>query len=571
MSRSALLAAIFGVTVGSGILVVALAMEILLRGLPPIAGLVELHRQSPAIWVLDSMPFLLGLAASSIATRPAAVGSVPWARAAPPVPVESLTRPPAGPGSTGPPPVPNTLRQATISDGSARSDAAARLDGALAALPGPTASHGVVRTPTIQGPPGGVPVVPPGLASVVPGQSGGLITPSDARVKALQELVKVLKEQTERMASESRAKSAYLANMSHELRTPLSAIVGYAELLQEEAEERRLDLAEDLRKVAESGRALVEQINNILDLSKIEVGQLAVVLEDVDMAQIVAEVRVAVAPVTVGNPVTFSTRVAPGARLVRGDHMRLRQVILHLLSNAFKFTRQGQVQLLVDKATPKRDAWIAIRVRDTGTGMDEAKTKRVFDEYAQAMSRVEAGSTGGLGLAIARKLAELMGGRVEVSSEKGVGSTFSVILPPAKISEDTIAPRSSIALNERLHGTRLMIVDADPFGISLHRYLERAGLAVKLVPDAASGRVMHDREQQQMAVVDVGLHDVWPLVEDLVVDGVKVVVSSLRDEDVERALQLGVTSFMLRPLDRKLVLATLERCLDGRPADQTMQ
>ncbi|MEZ4241230.1 MAG: ATP-binding protein, partial [Myxococcota bacterium] len=513
-------------------------------------GLLALHRESPLGWVVEGMPFLLGLAAASIMLRPTASGPLPWTRPPPPVSVDTLTRKP----NPSPPPLPSNLRQNTLPETAA------------GALPGP-----VLRTPTIPAGKGAtIPAPPTGMTSMVPSQTPAAAQRSDPGVKALRELVKVLKEQTERMASESRAKSAYLANMSHELRTPLSAIVGYAELLQEEAEERRLDLADDLRKVARSGRALVDQVNNILDLSKIEVGQLPVVLEDVDMAQVVAEVRVAVSDLGHTDHVAFSTRVAPGARLVRGDHLRLRQVLMHLLSNAFKFTDRGQVQLLVERATPKRDAWIAIRVRDTGPGMTKPELDRAFDEYAQAATVGGAGGTG-LGLAIARKLAELMGGRIETQSEKGVGSTFSVILPPARISEDTIAPRSSVALNERLHGTKLLIVDADPFGISLNRYLERAGLAVTLVPDVASARVVCEGDAIHMAVVDAGLREAWPLVEDLIVDGVKVVVGSLADDDVERALQAGVSSFMLRPLDRKLVLATLERCLDGRPSDQTLQ
>ncbi|MEQ1501598.1 MAG: ATP-binding protein, partial [Myxococcota bacterium] len=401
-----------------------------------------------------------------------------------------------------------------------------------------------------------------------PGGSPVLVTGGgvDARIKALQELVKVLKEQAERTASESRAKSAYLANMSHELRTPLSSIVGYAEMLHDVAEERAPDLSDDLKKVAGAGRQLVELINNILDLSKIEVGQLAVVLEDVDMAQIVDEIRGVAGPLASASGNMFSARVSPGARLIRGDHMRLRQVVTNLLTNAFKFTERGQVQLIIERATPKRDAWIAIRVRDTGIGMTAEEIEQAFDEYAQASSRVAGEQSGsGLGLAISRKLAELMGGRIEVESEKGAGSTFTVILPPAKVSEDTIAPRSSVALNERLAGTRLLVVDPDPFGISLNRYLERGGLEVNLVTDVESARIASQAENPQMAVIDVGLDDAWPLVEDLLVDGCKVVASSLRDEDVEMALKLGVTAFLLRPLDRKLVLATLERCLEGTP------
>jgi signal transduction histidine kinase len=489
--------ALLGFVGGWTVVAITLLLEVLVRGV----GLGELHRDSVSIWVVYSLPFTVALAGLMLASRPkGGQGTTPYVTPSPSVSVSSMP----------PPPVPKSIKAVTY-------------------------------VPTL------VEEAPTG-------------TVSEARYKALQELVKVLKEQTERQASESRAKSAYLANMTHELRTPLSSIVGYAELLQEEAEEGGLELADDLRKVAASGRQLVDLINNILDLSKIEVGQLAVVLEDVDMAQIVDEVRVIVAPLLHGGTNMFSARVAPGARLVRGDHMRLRQILVHLLSNAFKFTRNGQIQLLVERATPKRDAWIAIRVKDTGVGMTPGEIERAFDEYAQVAERVT--GQGGLGLAISRKLAELMGGRIEVESEKGVGSTFMVILPPAKIGEETIPPRSAVALNERLTGTRVLVVDPEASGISISRYLERAGLEVRLVTDCQSARLAEEAENPQIVIVDVGLEDAWGLVEDLVVEGIKVVATSVRDEDVERGLQTGVTAFLLRPLERKLVLATLERCIE---------
>jgi signal transduction histidine kinase len=386
---------------------------------------------------------------------------------------------------------------------------------------------------------------------------------SERQVRALSELVKVLKEQAERTAAESRAKSAYLADMSHELRTPLGAIVGYAELLEEEAEEQSLEQAHDLHKIVAAGRQLIGLISNLLDLSKIEVGQLAVVLQDVDMAQVVEEVRVAVAQMDIAPDVSFSTRVSPGARLVLGDHMRIRQVLVNLLRHAFSVTRKGRVSLVVERATPLRDAWIALRVKDTGPGMTPQEATRAFDQYAEFAQRVlqPSRSRPGLELAISRQLAELMGGRIEVESEKGLGSTFSMFLPPSRTSEETIAPRSSLALNERLAGTRILIVDSEAFGLSLQRYLERAGLTPRLVTDAKSGRIAAQSEKPQIVVVDCGLEGSWELIEDLYELGTRIVATSLRDEDVERSLQLGVSAFLVRPIERKMVLATLERCL----------
>ncbi|HHO54305.1 MAG TPA: response regulator [Deltaproteobacteria bacterium] len=384
---------------------------------------------------------------------------------------------------------------------------------------------------------------------------------TDHRVRALQELVRVLKENATRSAEESRAKSSYLANMSHELRTPINAIIGYTEMLAEEAAESGLSLEPDLRKVTAAGRQLVELVNDILDLSKIEIGQLPIVLEDVDLAQVVDEVRAAIAPMVSRNNNTFSARIVPGARLVRGDHMRIRQILVNLLSNAFKFTQGGNVTLSIERSGPMRDSWIALRVRDTGQGMGPEELKRVFDEYQQGSSRSDLPGTG-LGLTISRKLSELMGGRLDAESEIGVGSEFSLILPPAQRREAEVPARSTIALNERLSGMCLLLVDSEPSGITLARYLERAGLRVELLADVESARLAAQAKQPSIAILDAELPGTWGVAEELVARGVKVVVISLRDEDVEPALQRGVTAFLVRPVERKLVLATLERCLD---------
>lgn len=509
MSRSPWFWASVGALAGSVVTVLTLLAEL---GVRRPMGLLALHFDSAAIWVVESFPLLFGLTMLFLGRQATRFVAVPRG---PSVSVNSMQPPP---------PIPEGIT--------------------LSANPQIELADGV-RTRTM----------------VEEAASG----PVDARNKALGELVKVLKEQTERAASESRAKSMYLANMSHELRNPLSAIVGYAELLQEEAEERRSEQAGDLRKVAQAGRQLVNLVNNLLDLSKIEVGQLAVVLQDVDLAQVVDEVRVEVAAMGVPHGVNFSTRVAPGARLVRGDHGRVRQILTHLLSHAFQQTKQGQVSLTIDRATPKRDAWIALKVKDTGQGMTAEERARAFDQYAEFAVRVNQGaSLPGLELALARQLAELMGGRIELESDKGLGSTFTVILPPGKASEDTIGPRSAVALNERLAGLRILVVDAEAFGLSLLKYLERARLDVKLVIDLASARIAIQAEKPHIVIVDCGFEGVWELIEDLVVDGSQVVATSLRDEDVEPSLQLGVTAFLLRPIERRMVLATLERCVAGR-------
>lgn len=494
MVREPLVAAVVGMAGGAAAVVTTLMLEIVARGLPVRGGLLALQRDSVAVWVVESIPLVVGAAAYLVARRTAATARAPVAQA------PTLHAPAAPAAGPAPPPVPQQLQAANL-----------------------------------------------------------LARPSnEGRVRALGELIKTVKAQAERAAEESRRRSVSLANMSQELRTPLNAIVGYAELLHEDAAARQPDLAPDLQKIASAGRQLLETVNHVLDLSKIEVGQLAVVLEDVDLAQIVDEVRVAVSPLVGRNQ--YSSRIGRGARLVRADHMRLRQVLIQLLGNAFRATKTGTVTLDIERHTPKRDAWVALRVRDTGPGLAPHEVEGLWDQYARPDA---AGGVGlALGLAIARKLVELMGGRIEVESEPSRGTTFSVILPPAGAQEEEVAPRSTIALNERLAGLRLVLVDADPAGVTLARYLEKAGVAVVHVADAASARVACRQERPRMAIVDAGLAGAWGLVEELVAGAAQVVVTSIQDGDVEPALQAGVTAFLVRPIEKRLVLATLERCLE---------
>jgi len=404
---------------------------------------------------------------------------------------------------------------------------------------------------------------PPVVAPPVPVllQSTNLLGPAgeEARVRALQELVKVLRDQVVHATAESRARSAYLATIGLDVRTPLHTIIGYAEMLHEDASETGGRLAEDLKTVAAAARQLTERIGDLLDLSKIEVGQLAVVLEDVDVAQVCSEVRVGIGALPQRGGAAFGMRIADGARLVRGDHMRIRQILMNLLGHAFGSTEGGAVALEVERTSDRPDAWVALRVRDGGGGLSAEAIEALFDAYRPAATT---GGATGLGLAISRRLAELMGGRIEVDSAPGKGTTVSLVLPPARTSEAELSPRSTVALDERLAGLALVVVDPEPSGLALARYLGKAGLEVDVVPDAESARIAVRRKDADVVVLAAAVAHAWSLAADLVGDGVKVVVVSRRDEDVERALELGVTAFLVQPVERRLVLATLERCLD---------
>jgi GAF domain-containing protein len=225
----------------------------------------------------------------------------------------------------------------------------------------------------------------------------------------------------------SKHKSQFLANMSHELRTPLNAILGYTELILDniygEAPEKMRHV---LERVQTNGKHLLGLINDVLDLSKIEAGQLTLSLSDYSLAELVQGVYVAVEPLAAQKSLALRTKIAQGLPVGRGDERRLAQVLLNLVGNAIKFTEAGEVAIEASHA----DGAFNVAVRDSGPGIAAADQAKIFEEFQQVdnTSTRQKGGTG-LGLAISRRIVEMHGGRILVDSELGKGSTFTITLP----------------------------------------------------------------------------------------------------------------------------------------------
>ncbi|MCW5982376.1 MAG: HAMP domain-containing protein [Bryobacteraceae bacterium] len=234
----------------------------------------------------------------------------------------------------------------------------------------------------------------------------------------------------------NRAKSAFLANMSHELRTPLNAVIGYSEMLEEEAQERgQGDLVPDLRKIQASARHLLALINDVLDLSKIEAGRLELRPEVFAIGDMIRDTMMTVEPLAAKNGNTLVVRRDESATLMYADVIRFRQSLLNLLSNACKFTKKGTVTLEVDRDS---EDWLVWRVRDTGIGIAPENQTKLFQSFSQvdsSYSRRYEGS--GLGLAISRKLCQMMGGDIQVESEVGAGSTFTIRVPVTALPDSS--------------------------------------------------------------------------------------------------------------------------------------
>ncbi|MDT8383736.1 MAG: PAS domain S-box protein [Gammaproteobacteria bacterium] len=239
--------------------------------------------------------------------------------------------------------------------------------------------------------------------------------------------LEVSKEQSQQA---NHAKSAFLASMSHELRTPLNAILGYSEILKEDMEaEGYLGAVEDLDKIANAGKHLLALINDILDISKIEAGKFELVEADVEVGTLIASVAATTLPLVEKNNNRLEIHCPVDIGDIKADAMRLRQTLLNLLGNSAKFTQQGRVRLEVERL----DDHICFCVFDTGIGMTREQMGRLFETFSQADASIthQYGGTG-LGLAISRRLSRLMGGDIDVESEFGKGSCFTLTLPVAR-------------------------------------------------------------------------------------------------------------------------------------------
>ena len=245
---------------------------------------------------------------------------------------------------------------------------------------------------------------------------------------ALQTLTDELTLARDQAFAASHAKSSFLANISHELRTPLNAVIGYSELLMEEAEEKgELSQASDLNKIRTAGKHLLTLINDMLDICKIEAGKMELLLEVFDISPMLDETTSMITPLIKKNNNSFSCEVCDDHITMCSDITRVKQILFNLLANASKFTSNGDIKLMVELSGTDT---ILFNVIDTGIGIEQKKIEKLFSEFVQADNSTtrEFGGTG-LGLAICRRLSRLMGGDITATSTPGEGSIFTVSLP----------------------------------------------------------------------------------------------------------------------------------------------
>lgn len=288
------------------------------------------------------------------------------------------------------------------------------------------------------------------------------------------------------------ARQAFLANTSHELRTPLQCILGYAQLLasgeRDEEKNRKIDL------IVQQTETLLEIVSNVLEMAALQVKAPEILEEVFDLHEKVEGIVEAVRPLTTGKSVELLLEIAGGVpRRVRGDRLRVRQVLTNLVANAIKFTERGSVVLRVDRM---KRGWIRFVVEDTGIGISKADIEKLFTPFMRAEDGVRRGHGGtGLGLSIAHALTDAMGGKIRVRSKPGVGSRFTVELPlpaaPRAASPDVQRSRTG----RRQHPLDVLVVDDSPAGRELVcEMLEGLGVDVRSAAtgEEAVAKVMGD-------------------------------------------------------------------------------
>ena len=403
-----------------------------------------------------------------------------------------------------------------------------------------------------------------------------------------------LEEKLEAEAA-SYEKSKFLANMSHELRTPLNAIIGYSEMLYEDANMKNdLTQKEDLSKIQTAGRHLLSLINDVLDLSRIELGKTELYLEDVNLPELIDDVVDTILSLVTTNNNNLVVDCDSGLGSIHVDASKFRQTLINIVGNAAKFTRDGIITLKVNRemapGTGVETGWIIVRIKDTGIGISKDQQKKLFRAFTQAdesTTRVFGGS--GLGLAISRNICRLMGGDITVNSQLNEGSEFCVRIP-AHVAEDEVIRnvdtidgnnndrisepkriQSSFAeVDERRNkSSKILVIDDDASAVDLlERTLSLDGYQVESITQGGGSLNVARKIMPDLIILDILISDVsgWSILaqlkKDPAVAHIPVVMHSALDER-STAFALGASDFLFKPADHdalsEVILRNLRR------------
>ncbi len=392
----------------------------------------------------------------------------------------------------------------------------------------------------------------------------------DRLASELAQAKRVSDERARQVEDAARLKSEFLANFSHEIRTPLNGIIGYCDLLgREEGERLTAHGRRDLTTIRKNAKTLLALINDILDLSKIESGQVSIVNEQVEVEPLFEECAATVKELLKGKDVNVRLVVEPAAQRAFTDALKLRQIVLNLMSNAAKFTDLGEI--CARARAVGND--LEVSVEDTGLGIPAEQLEHIFEKFRQvdgSLTRTRGGT--GLGLAIVREISRVLGGKVTVKSSLGRGTTFTVTLAGAIESDaaHTSAPRAATPLPaadapDRKH--RVLVVDDDPMVQQLLKaQLEEDGMEVRIVTDGAGVLGTARKERPDVIVLDIRLPklDGWSVLEALKSDpglrDVPVVILSIEEERA-RGFSLGAFDYLVKPVEPDRLAAVIRNAV----------
>ena len=385
-------------------------------------------------------------------------------------------------------------------------------------------------------------------------------------------LFREIREANDRLKALDELKTKFLANMSHELRTPLNSIIGFSRIMMKGmtgpiTDEQYIDL----ESIYNSGQHLLNLINDILDLAKLEAGKMALVFDKLDLYELANSVMVTTKGLVHDKNVDLHVSIDPSTQYIVADKIRLRQILLNLLSNAAKFTQNGTISL-TSRPGETADS-IIICVEDSGTGIEQATLPRIFDIFEQGKNSLYPESSGtGLGLSIVKELVQLHNGKITVDSKIGEGTSFYIHLPKIQASFENALPeepnfKSSNHENEKEEESpnnhaknrkqqAILLVDDDPVIFKLyHKYLSRAPIELISASNGVDALDWLKDERFDISMIILDLHmpemDGWETLHKIqksqLADEIPIIISSV-EPDRKKAAEFGIEYVMPKPV-----------------------
>jgi len=383
------------------------------------------------------------------------------------------------------------------------------------------------------------------------------------------------KEEAERA---NKAKSDFLSSMSHELRTPMNAILGFGQLLEYD-ESLSSDQKENVDEISKAGRHLLDLINEVLDLAKVESGQIDLSLEPVEVNSVIEDCLSLITSLANKRGINISY-TGPKDNVIRADRTRLKQILLNLLSNAVKYNKDnGSVELEVSCPSPEQ---LRISIKDTGLGIPEERLSELFQPFSRLEAEGSEIEGTGIGLTITRRIVELMGGVVDVESEAGVGSTFWIELP---LESSTESKKNKADLNDSTSTTTsnlsvkhtVLYIEDNPSNLKLISQIlgQRQHIQVYTAHTPELGIELAKKHQPNLLLLDINMpgmdgYQVLEVIKDiseLKNMPVIAVTANAMPKDIERGIEAGFADYVTKPIDINKFLNTVDNCLQSQEAN----